>query len=89
MAITYAEGRIKITVNGDDTESDHYLIKSITWTGATNGNALVLQDQDGFDIWVAKAETTHLEMEKSFIPPLPVQQIQTSTLDGGTVYIYI
>jgi len=89
MAVTYTEGRIKMTADNDASASDHYLVKSITWTGAANGNALVVQDQDGFDLWVAAAETGALEMSKTFDPPQQVKQVVAETLGGGTLYIYI
>jgi len=89
MAVTYAQGRVKMTADNDASASDRYLIKSITWTGAANTDTLVLQDQDDFDIWKATAETGHLEMEKVFTEPLPVQQIKAETLDGGEVIVYV
>ena len=89
MAVTYAEGRIKMTADGDATEEGQFLIKGVNYLGA-NGEALVLQDQDDFDIIKMTAETGRLAQTENFDPPIPVKQINLETLaQGAQVIIYV
>ena len=85
MAVTYAEGRIKMTAQGDVSEEGHFLIKSITWANVADGQELLLNDQDVNNIWGAIAENKNNEMEKIFVPPLQVQKIELTILSIGTM----
>ena len=90
MAISYAEGRIFITADEDDsTHLGKTIIYGVAWSGAANTNALTLQDQDDKDIVRIVAETGNLEHYRCFPQGIPVTQIKTVDLTAGTVIVYI
>jgi len=88
MAVTYAEGRIKMTADNDASTTDHFTIKGVNFIAA-DGEGLVLQDQDDVDIIKMEAETGRLAQTVLFTTPIQVQQVKAETLDGGQVIIYI
>lgn len=89
MSITYAEGRVILTADEDDTGKGKYLIQGIQWSGATDGDSVELQDQDDTTIWKATADAGELNKSISFVNPIQVEQIKTAVLDSGDLIVYI
>ncbi len=87
MAVTYMEGRVKMTADNDASTEGFYVITGVNFTAA-NGEGLVLQDQDDKDILTLEASTGDLSPTVMGLH-IPVQQIKAETLDGGQVIIYI
>ena len=91
MAVTYAEGRILFTATGNSTEepSKSIMVKGFNWTGATTTNTCVVDDQDDFELWNAKAETGgSLDFNYMLPHPIPVSQVKV-TMGSGTLVVYI
>ena len=87
MAVTYQEGRIKMTAGNDASKADKYIIRGVNFIAA-NGQGVILQDQNDKDIIRLEAETGNLSPTVTGLH-IPCTQVKASTLDGGQVIIYI
>jgi len=91
MAVTTAAGRILFTATGDSAEagSNSILVKGFNWSNATATHTCVVDDQNDFEIWNAKAEANgSLDFNYTLPKPIPVSQVKV-TMGSGTLLVYI
>ena len=91
MAVEELAGRITMTAAADTiTNQNGYRVRAVQWTGAANGNTLLLDDQDNKDVAGCVAETGALEKYWYFGEQgIPVTTLTATTLGGGRLIIYI
>lgn len=87
MAVTGDQGKVlKLTGQGDSV-SFPLRVSYIRWVGGSTGNALSVTDENSTELFASVAEGSNF----IDIHPLfqEVRGLTLSTLDGGSVYIYL
>ena len=67
-------------------------IQAIHWLGTTDSHDLDISDKNGNSIWLQKLGTiltSGLDRKIEFCRPIQVNGLEVTTIDAGTVYVYL
>lgn len=90
MTVTaHKSGRIIFDAVTNTTAGEEYTVLGFNWSGASNSDILVVDDESDVVIFNAVSNTGQLEINFALPKPLTVSQIKVSTIGGGVLIVYV